>query len=44
MFSVNLQRICIIAVEKLSITRIFAQFDPLFGPLEAGYGLDDNKY
>ena len=44
MFSYNLYRICRITVEKLSIIRIYAQFDPLFGPLEADNCVNIENY
>ena len=43
-FSFNLLRIYRITAEKSSIIHIFAQFDPLFEPLEACHGLDKDKY
>ena len=44
MLSFNLYRMCRITVEKWSTTRIYAQFDPLFEPLEACHGLDKDKF
>ena len=44
MFSFNLYWICRITVEKLSIIRIYAQFDPLFGPLKADNCVNNENY
>ena len=41
---IYLWRICRIAVEKLSIIWIYAQFDLIFVPLEVFHALDKVKF